>query len=84
MKSLATLVLCIVSLSIQVQAGEPSYEIGGVQISRDMPEESVRSKLTEPYRLWCPEVTPGEEAVSCVISATDGTAARHLRRHQSI
>ena len=76
MKSSISLVLCMLPLSIHAQASEPSFEIGGVQISRGMPEESIRSKLTAPYRLWCPEPAPGTDVVLCVISATDGSAGR--------
>lgn len=71
-----TVVLCVLSLLSQAHAGEAGFEIGGVRISRGMSEESVRSQLTEPYRLSCSEPAAGVEVISCTISAAAGSPDR--------
>lgn len=76
MKTLMTLMLCMLSLSIDARASEPGFEIGGLRISRGMSQESVRSQLVEPYRLQCHEPEPAVDVVSCTISADDGSPDR--------
>ena len=76
MKLHTAVLLSILLLSIDAQATEPNFEIGGVRISRGMSQESVRSQLAEPYRLQCPEAESGAEVVSCTISANDGSPGR--------